>query len=95
MAIESGDGESHPLALSFSPVRDIGGAVLGVVLIGRETGRQRSMESRFAHADKLATVGRLAASIVHEINNPLAAIMAYADHLARLDASGVKLARRW
>lgn len=83
VAIESGDGESHPLSLSFSPVRDIGGAVLGVVLIGRETGRQRSMESRFAHADKLATVGRLAASIVHEINNPLAAIMAYADHLSR------------
>lgn len=79
----NGDAETRLMALSFSPVRDASGIVLGAMVIGRDVTDQRLREEQFARADKLATVGRLAASIVHEINNPLTAILAYSDQLAR------------
>lgn len=70
-------------AFNVGPVRDAQGVVVGAVAVGRDVTDQRSMEEQFARADKLATVGRLAASVVHEVNNPLSAILVYADHLGR------------
>ncbi len=78
-----GGEETRLMALSFSPVRDSSSMVLGAMVIGRDVTDQRLREEQFARADKLATVGRLAASVVHEINNPLTAILAYSDQLVR------------
>lgn len=75
--------ENRLMALSFSPVSDASSIVLGAIVIGRDVTDQRTREEQFARADKLATVGRLAASVVHEINNPLTAILAYSEQLAR------------
>lgn len=83
--------ETRLMALSFSPVRDASGMVLGAMVIGRDVTDQRLREEQFARADKLATVGRLAASIVHEINNPLTAILAYSDQLVRRSSPNVDL----
>ena len=77
------DGERPLMALSFSPVCDASNMVLGAIVIGRDVTDQRMREEQFARADKLASVGRLAASVVHEINNPLTAILAYSDQLTR------------
>ncbi len=94
-----GGEENRLMALSFSPVSDASSIVLGAIVIGRDVTDQRTREEQFARADKLATVGRLAASVVHEINNPLTAILAYSEHLARrtapvADASDVARAER-
>ncbi|MFO0602754.1 MAG: ATP-binding protein [Polyangiales bacterium] len=86
---QSAGEETRLMALSFSPVRDASGMVLGAMVIGRDVTDQRLREEQFARADKLATVGRLAASIVHEINNPLTAILAYSDQLARRSSPNV------
>lgn len=42
----------------------------------------RTAEARAEHAERLATLGRLLAGLVHELNNPLTAVTMYADALA-------------
>jgi len=59
-------------------------AVLALVIReGRGRERQRRLEAHVAQLEKLSTIGRSAASIVHELNNPLTAIIAYSDYLAK------------
>jgi two-component system C4-dicarboxylate transport sensor histidine kinase DctB len=58
----------------------------------REEGRVRELERQLFHAERLTTVGRLAAGIAHEINNPLEGMANYLslarDALARGDVEG-------
>jgi signal transduction histidine kinase len=48
----------------------------------------RALEAQAIQNDKLATFGQIAAGMVHELNNPLTSIVAYADFLARRFARG-------
>ena len=50
--------------------------------------RRKSMEQQMAQADKLASIGQLAAGIAHEINNPLGIIQGYTQLLLRGEKSG-------
>ncbi|PTL81045.1 two-component sensor histidine kinase [Vitiosangium sp. GDMCC 1.1324] len=50
-------------------------------------------ESRRVHSEKLATIGQLAASVMHEINNPVAFIGANLDYLEREVLSGSQVPR--
>ena len=64
------------------PVKDPRGALLGVITVVQEvTERKRAEAARreLAHASRLAMVGELTASIAHEINQPLGAILSNAD----------------
>jgi signal transduction histidine kinase len=54
--------------------------------LAREEARVRDLERQLFHAERLSTVGRLAAGMAHEINNPLEGIVNYLG-LAREDLS--------
>jgi signal transduction histidine kinase len=61
----------------FQPRRGREGTVTGIVVMGIDVTDQRKAEEALIKSEKLAVVGRLASTIAHEINNPLAAAMNY------------------
>lgn len=68
------DGRRIQVALTISPVRDGAGKLIGASKIVRDISGQKQAEEALRKSEKLAAAGRLAASIAHEINNPLAAV---------------------
>jgi PAS domain S-box-containing protein len=68
------DGDRTEVSLTLSPVFDECGAIVGVASISRDISHQKKVEKALHTSERLATVGRLAATIAHEINNPLEAV---------------------
>ena len=68
------DGESSWWDVSVTPVRDAKGIKTHLLVVSRETTARKRAEKALIESEKLAAVGRLAASISHEINNPLEAV---------------------
>jgi PAS domain S-box-containing protein len=56
---------------SGAPIRDTEGRMIGIVLVFRDITDRRLSEGALMRAEKLATAGRMAASVAHEVNNPL------------------------
>ena len=69
------DGEIIDVSLTISPIKDRAGNVIGSSKIARDISQRRHMERRLLQSEKLAATGRMAATIAHEINNPLDSVM--------------------
>jgi PAS domain S-box-containing protein len=69
------DGERIEVSVTISPIRDASGRVTGASKIARDISDRRRMEQLVIQSEKLAATGRMAASIAHEINNPLEALI--------------------
>jgi PAS domain S-box-containing protein len=67
-------GQTLEVSLTLSPVRDAQGNVIGASKILRDVSRAKCLEQSIMQAEKLAATGRMAATIAHEINNPLEAV---------------------
>jgi PAS domain S-box-containing protein len=65
------DGREVCIDDSGAPIRDSEGRMIGIVLVFRNITERRVSESALMRAEKLATAGRMAASVAHEVNNPL------------------------
>jgi len=74
-------GAEARAAFNTAPIRGPGGEVVGVVAIGQDLTRVRTLEAAAEQAEKMAGLGRLAAGIVHELNNPLTAVTMYTEAL--------------
>ena len=55
---------------------------LGLVILVEDVSERRALAAQVAHQDRLASIGRLAAGIAHEIGNPLTGIACIAQNLA-------------
>jgi PAS domain S-box-containing protein len=68
------DGTRITVDISLSPIRNERGEVIGASSIAHDITAQRRSEEALRRNEKLATAGRLAAAVAHEINNPLEAV---------------------
>jgi len=64
--------------INTSPLRDRNGNITGVIEVSVDITDKKKTEEALYQAEKLAAVGRLAAGIAHELNNPLGNIIGYA-----------------
>jgi two-component system, NtrC family, sensor kinase len=60
-----------------------GSPIEAVVAIGTDQSRLQELENQVIRAERLATLGKLAAGVVHELNNPLTSITVYAEYLLK------------
>jgi PAS domain S-box-containing protein len=68
-------GQRLDVSLTISPVFDERGQVIGASKILRDISGRKKLEKSLLQAEKIAATGRMAATIAHEINNPLQAVV--------------------
>jgi PAS domain S-box-containing protein len=69
------NGERLEVSLTISPVRDETGRIIGAAKIARDITERKRAEQALRMSEKLASTGRLAATVAHEINNPLESVI--------------------
>ena len=85
--------EIGPVVLEswLAPLRDERGAVCGMIGVSTDVTERLQLQRQVTQADRLAAIGRLAASVAHEINNPLAytleALLLAGEALSELEAA--------
>jgi PAS domain S-box-containing protein len=80
------DGQIIDVSLTVSPIRDVRGNVIGGSKILRDIRERKAAEAALVEKEKFVAAGRLAATLAHEVNNPLESITNLAYLLTRNDS---------
>jgi signal transduction histidine kinase len=74
----------------YQPLREEDGSISGIIVLGVDVTESKRAQKALIQNEKLAAIGRLSASIAHEINNPLGAVTNLL-YLARVQSSSTEI----
>jgi len=87
-------GEQRTANIAVAPLLSRNFVSVGRIILVDDITERVSLESQLAQADKLSSIGLLAAGVAHEINTPLAVISSYAQMLSKQLRDDIRLNER-
>ena len=89
------DGRIIKVSATISPIRDASAKIIGASKILRDLTdrdardqRIQELQAQLAHVQRLTELGQVVSTLVHEVNQPIAAIRNYLNACRRLAAAG-------
>jgi two-component system NtrC family sensor kinase len=81
LPILMGDGHAGQFSINLSPMRDDKGNINSIVVVMTDITDASMLKAKLIHTEKMAAVGQLVSGVAHEVNNPLTAVLGFADLL--------------